>query len=522
MPRFSRPALVVVMVTGFAVSGDVAAGQESRPQGAGRAPAAVPALPATPMGAVARGLLAVLDSGDDTAIRRFVDANASPELAERLTVAGYVSALRKLKEESGGLELLTPIPGGGDGVRMLLRSRAGEHYLGIEVAPDPRRPERFGLIGFHPMPSDPRKGSGLWEPEGEADASALVAHIQRSVARLVEKDEFSGVVLVARGDSVLLERAYGEADREKHVPNRLDTRFHVGSIDKMFTSVAIAQLVQAGRLSFDDTLARVLPEYPNRDAARRVTIRQILTHTAGLGDPFESPAYDPLHTPTGPQSAWFPLFAQEPLRFEPGARHEYSNGGYLVLGALLEKLTGRPYHEWVRDHVFRPAGMTDTEPVGGRIPNAAQGYYRRLMEDPLAIGARVPNSDFAGAPGVGVAMGGSYLTARDLFRFARALRGGRLLTAAMTDTVVTGKVAVAPGARARYGFGFYDVDPGSRVRGHSGGGEGSGIDADVEILWDSGYTIVVVGNYDTPAARAIAQGVVMLIARQPALAGGPK
>jgi D-alanyl-D-alanine carboxypeptidase len=404
------------------------------------------------------------------------------------------------------------MPGGGDAVRMLLRSNVGGHFLGIEVGPDPDRPDRFAFLGFHPMLSDPRTGSGLWNPEGEADDAALIAHVRRGVAKLVADDRFSGVVLVARRDEVLMEEAYGLADLERRVPNTLTTRYHVGSIDKMFTAVAVAQLVEQGKLSFEDTLGKVLPEYPNPQARRKVTIRHLLTHTGGVGDPFRSTRFDPRKKMYGPQSEWFPFFADEPLRFEPGARHEYSNGGYQVLGAVIEQVAGRRYHDHVRDLAFRAAGMTDTEPgPDGAIPNAAVRYYREPLEDPLAIGTRIPRVE--AAPGVGEAMGGSYLTARDLFRFARALRTNRLLSPAMTDTVVTGKVPVGPGP-ARYAFGFYDVDHGTPVRGHSGGGAGSGIDADLEIVWDADYTVVVIGNYDTPAARAVAQGIVRLIAHR--------
>lgn len=518
--------VTLVAVQALSLAGAASAqSPEGSPPNRADAPSALTSLPDSPIGMVARGLIEAVNAGD-TEVLRFVDAAASPELVSRpdvpgITAARYASALLKLREQSGGLELVTPMPGPGNDVRMLVQAKRGGHFLGIEIIPDPERPERFAYLGLHPMSHDPRKGSGLWNPEGETDDAALTAHVQRSVARLVAEDRFSGVVLLARGDSVLLEEAYGLANQAQRTPNTLRTRYHVGSIDKMFTAVAIAQLVEEGRLSFDDRLATVLPDYPNQEAARKITIRQLLTHTAGMGDPFQSRQYDARTRMDGPQSVWFPLFANQPLHFEPGARHEYSNGGYVVLGAVIEKLTGQPYHEYVRDHVFRAAGMTDTEPgPDGAIPNAAERYYRDGMADPLYIGTRIAKAEVA--PGVGAAMGGSYLTARDLYRFTRALRSHRLLKPAMTDTVVSGKVPLGPGIPAKYAFGFYDLDMGSPVRGHSGGGTGSGIDADVEMLWDSDYTVVVVGNYDTPAARGVAQGMVQLILKTVASGkGGP-
>jgi CubicO group peptidase (beta-lactamase class C family) len=498
--RFLAPTVLLALFTAAPLAGQ---------QGGGSGAAGTPTTPSAPaMGAVAQAMLAAVNAGD-AEIGRFVEAHASPDLSGRVTARQYAAALRKLREQSGEMELVTTMPGGGAAERMLLRSKGGGHFLGVELGFDPERPDRFAYIGFHPMLSDPRTGSGLWTPEGEGDDAALIAHVQRSVAKLVADDHFSGVVLVARGDDVLLEEAYGLADLEQRLPNALTTRYHVGSIDKMFTAVAIAQLVEQGLLGFDDTLGKVLPGYPNAQARQNVTIRHLLTHSGGVGDPFRSARHDPARKMDGPQSEWFPLFADEPLRFEPGSRHEYSNGGYLVLGAVVEELTGQRYHEFVRDHVFQAAGMTDTEPgPDGAIPNAAMRYYREPLNDPLAIEARIPKVE--AAPGVGEAMGGSYLTARDLMRFARALRTNRLLSPAMTDTVVTGKVPVGPG-NARYAFGFYDVNHGTPVRGHSGGGAGSGIDADLEIIWDADHTVVVVGNYDTPASRAVAQGIVRLV-----------
>jgi hypothetical protein len=172
------------------------AGQQAG--GTGPAGDPTPSFPATPMVVVAQRMVSAVNTGE-AEIQRFVDAHASPDLAGRVTAPQYLATLRKLREQSGGMELVTTMPGGGVAVRMLLRSNVGARFLGVEIGPDPNRPDRFSFIGFHPMLSDPRTGSGLWNPEGERDDAALIAHVRRSVAKLVADDQFSGVVSALRG-----------------------------------------------------------------------------------------------------------------------------------------------------------------------------------------------------------------------------------------------------------------------------------------------------------------------------------
>ena len=152
---------------------------------------------------------------------------------------------------------------------------------------------------------------------------------------------------------------------------------------KMFTSVAIAQLVSQGKLSWDDTLAKVLPSYPNRDAAKRITIRQLLTHTAGVPDPFLSPRYG--HGKEyATHEAMLPDFADAPLTANAGKSFDYSNGNFAVLAAIVERLSGLSYEDYLKRNVWGPAGMT--------LPSekAAVGYARFTEFDPLGIEARRP------------------------------------------------------------------------------------------------------------------------------------
>lgn len=142
--------------------------------------------------------------------------------------------------------------------------------------------------------------------------------------------------------------------------NRTDTRFNLGSMTKMFTAVAIAQLAELGKLSFHDPISRHLPDYPNEAVASKVTIHHLLTHTSGMGDYQNEKFYarlDQLRT----LSDLVPLFVNDPLAFESGAKWDYSNAGFVVLGLIIEKVSGQDYFTYVKQHVFKPAGMTSTD-----------------------------------------------------------------------------------------------------------------------------------------------------------------
>ena len=339
---------------------------------------------------------------------------------------------------------------------------------------------------------------------GEAPSPKLAADLDAYLDDLARKDEFSGVVLLTRGSETLFSKVYGLADRERNIPNRIDTKFNLASMNKMFTGMAIAQLAEKGKLSFDDKVGKHLPDYPNREVAEKVTIHHLLTHTSGLGS-YWNPRYQAAKDRLQTLGDFLPTFADAPLAFQPGERFEYSNAGYIVLGLIVEKVSGESYADYVRRHIYEPAGMTDTAffPKDQEVPNRAVGY--RTLQGPggppLPGGPR-PNTTELGR--IGGSAGGGYSTAPDLLKFATALREHRLLSAAMTETVLTGKVPMPAslGRNVRYGYGFgEEKEGGHRVVGHSGGFPG--VHGQLDVGLDDGTTLVILSNVDAriPAIR---------------------
>lgn len=299
------------------------------------------------------------------------------------------------------------------------------------------------------------------KPKPKTDAE-IVAALGAQLKALEASGEFSGAVLLAKGDRLLFRDAVGLASRETRTPNRPDTRFNLGSINKAFTRLAIEQLAAEGKLALTDTVDKYVPEYPV-DKGRRITLAQLLEHRGGTGD-FFGPKYDAYdRSRLRTLRDWLPLFADAPLEFEPGEKQRYSNAGYLLLGLVIEKVTGRPYHEYVRERIFAPAGMTDTEayPVDAATPNRATGYARD---------GNTWTDNRGSLPWRGTSAGGGYSTVDDLRRFADALRAGTL--------------------------------GGGKGGGLSIMGGAAGVNAVLEMEGD--YTLVVMANLDPPAAGSVA------------------
>jgi CubicO group peptidase (beta-lactamase class C family) len=330
-------------------------------------------------------------------------------------------------------------------------------------------------------------------------------------------DAFSGAILVAADNLPLLERAWGYASRAYNVPNHIDTRFNLGSMNKMFTAVAVAQLAQAGLIAFESPIGEYLPDYPD-DVGRRVTLHHLLTHTSGLGS-YWNERFEARRTKVRTVRDHLALFVDEPLLFEPGERFAYSNSGFIVLGAVIEAVSGQDYYVYVRDHIYLPVGMHDTDAyeTDADEPNLATGYTRMPIGGPSPggpprTGPRRSNIHIHSVKG-GPA-GGGYSTVGDLLRFAEAVRNHRLLSPEYTETVLQGRMEMEGRPGYRYGYGFtVQEQGGERVVGHSGGAPG--IASWLDIYLDRPVTTAVMANYDPTDAKPVIERLRGLLSPSP-------
>jgi CubicO group peptidase (beta-lactamase class C family) len=330
--------------------------------------------------------------------------------------------------------------------------------------------------------------------EGTVDVQRLATETRAFLEELNAFEELSLAIMISRDGSPVLEAVYGMANRSFGVPNRIDTRFNLASMNKMFTAVGILRLVQEGLLDLDTTVGAYLPDYPNEAVRNTVTVHQLLTHTAGMGNIFGK-LYG--QTPVNRYHEvedYLPLFVDEPLRFEPGTRYEYSNAGYVLLGYLIEKVSGRNYHDYIRDNVFTPAGMADTDcyDVEYPVPGLAIGYSRSKSGSATYEYRTIEFMKMTrGGPA-----GGGYSTVGDLTRFGVALFEGRILDEEHTELLTSGKVAVDDTPQAgEYCYGLLEQRiNGHRVVGHSG--NFSGIRATLKVYPDDGIILAILSNFD--------------------------
>ena len=328
----------------------------------------------------------------------------------------------------------------------------------------------------------------------EAEALAVLETFVREEAAA---DRFSGAVLVAKDGDVLFSKAYGLADRERKIPNMVQTRFRIGSMNKMFTAVAILQLVEAGKVDLTAPLGTYLTDYPNREIAEQVTIHQLLTHTGGTGDIF-GPEFFAHREELRTLDDYVELYGERGLEFEPGSQWVYSNYGFILLGAVIAAVTGQGYYDYVHEHIYESAGMTGTGslPEVQAVPDRAIGYM-----DPSGGTDWRPNTETL--PYRGTSAGGGYSTVEDLALFADALLSYELLSPDSTELLITGKEEIGPGVG--YAYGFVDhrgTDGNGWVVGHAGGAPG--MNGDLRIYPTSGYVVVVLANLDPPVAQRVA------------------
>ncbi len=438
--------------------------------------ASLPAAPIseTPALTVFKQWLDAFNSGDASRISAFWQKYGSHGPGDR------VEGDLRLRNMTGGMTIFRVLQDTETHVVVLMkenRNAWSESTLDL-ASTDP--PIIAGMMG---RPVSPPEGS---ENPAENDED-LAARVREHVNGISGTDAFSGAILIAHHGHVVLEQAWGMADAARQIRNTSDTQFCIGSMNKMFTAVAILQLLQEGKLALDKPIAAWWPDYPNHDVAAKVTIRELLNHTGGTGDIF-TPEYEAHRLETRTLADYVKLFGDREVAFEPGTRMEYSNYGFILLGRIIEIVSGEPYQTYVLKHIYEPAGMfhTESRPESDHLAGRAVGYTH-------GPGGLVPNTDTM--PWSGTSAGGGYSTVGDLYLFSQALQSGKLLSPDLLSEATRGSAL-----RPDYGLGFYVLPEG----GYGHGGGAPGINGEMRILPRSSYTLVALTNRDPRMATNMA------------------
>jgi D-alanyl-D-alanine carboxypeptidase len=429
--------------------------------------------------------LAAFNTGDLVALQKFAALGISPRYPDspRFEEALY------MHKQTGGIDVLEITEPAPDRLKGWFRARDAEAIMAFTFDVEPSAPHR--MLDFRvEWKTPPAKYRRPRLPEAVAIRALYAEAVYREMT-----EKFSGAVLVKRGGKVLLRKAYGLADRDLDIPNTIDTRFRTASVTKMFTAVAVLRLVQDRRIKLDDPIGKWLPAVSGKPIAR-ATIHQLLTHTSGAGDVF-GPRYTEHRRELRTHADYVKMFGGDVLRSEPGTRYEYSNLGYILLGAMIERVTRRSYYDYVQEVVFEPAGMwhTGSLPEDVEVEGRAIGYDR-----PPGTRDRISAMPFLDYRGLAAC--GAYSTVDDLARFIDAVRANRLLNEKYTRLLLEPKQQIMEGRSYAYGFTIEDPPGEEHWIGHNGNDHG--MNAEVWFSPETDYAVIVLSNFDPPAATQLA------------------
>ena len=432
-------------------------------------------FPATPAGRVLAGYIEAVNSGNKDKLEAFIKAHRPdrPDALDRMLDLRWIT---------GGFDLYSVESSQALNIQAVLREREGyQRYNRMSVFVSAGNPPVITNITLMVIP--PPAGAPV---PARLTQQAAVAVWEAEIDKAASNGKFSGVWLWARNGKVITSGAKGKADREKGIDNTLNTKFRIGSMNKMFTAVATLQLVERGTLSLDDSVGKILPDYPNTNVASRVKVRHLLSHTGGTGDIF-GPEFEAHRLELKTLQDYVKVYGARDLQFEPGSKWEYSNYGFLLLGVMIEKVSGKSYYDFVAENIYKVAGMTNSgsEPESVEVANRSKGY----MRDQFEMVSNEPT-----LPWRGTSAGGGYTTAVDLMTFADALMSNKLLKA---ETLAE---ATRPRFEAGdYGFGFQVGRP-SEVRTYGHGGGAPGMNGILRMYPESGQSVIVLCNLDPASA----------------------
>ena len=338
-----------------------------------------------------------------------------------------------------------------------------------------------------------------------------IKELQGEIANFVDSQAsnsaFSGTVLIAKGDKILFKQAVGQANKSFAIANNIETKFALGSMNKMFTAIATLQLIEQGKLTFEDKLMDYVDSsWLNAAEAKDITIRQLLTHTSGLGNFFNEKYLKSNKGTYRELAAFKDIIANTPLLFSPGTQNRYSSSGMHMLGVVIEKVSGQDYFDYIAQHIYQKANMPNSNSfeLDGITENLATGYLKQPHSDNWV------NNNYYNTIKGGPA-GGGYSTVGDLYHFSQVLTQFKLLSKSMTEQAYSSKTEF--NSPSWYGYGFViSGEKGNRVVGH--GGASLGVDARLDIHLDTGFVVIILANQNgvvAPMRRKINNLIAQLV-----------
>ena len=495
-----HPEIIAGVVLALSLSA-IAHAHQAKP---GPGPASEAQIATAPAAKRLEELLQVVNSGDAGAMNAYVQAN-SVQVTNPLPGPNplpLVGRVLDLHRRSQGLDLVRVERVEDNRAIAVVRNKLTGDEQAISVQVEPKAPHRITDLSNVP----PSAVASLARQASIAQSEQeKLRQIGLHLKRLGDADVFSGAVVIARDGKPIFAQAYGYADREKKIANTIDTPFLLGSMNKLFTGLAVGQLVDQGKLSYEDPLSKFVPDFPDPESAKKIKIKHLLSHTSGLGS-YWNPAFfgslDKLRT----VQSILDVAGKEPPEFEAGTSWRYSNTGYQLLGRVVEVVTGDDYYEYMRKNLFVPAGVTnDLFPNYDRDGVAmAQPYEIEYDQGRLHYANKTATSPRRGGPA-----GGGIASATDLIRLSNAIHAGKIVK---LDTLRVHSSPKPELSSPNYGYG---ISIGARMakrplNGH--GGNAPGQCTEFGDLTDTPYTIVILSNATMNTCMFVTEKILKVLA----------
>lgn len=442
--------------------------------------------PDTPAGKRLKEIVTLLNQGSRQKWKDYMEKNCTQKFIDIAPLDRHLQVFSETCHDFGRLEYKSFDKSQSTDFKLnaFLWSPPLESWLKLSPKVEEKPPHKITNIGLYYGSTPPDA-----EPAPKMTDREIVEELKRYLEKLVKADKFSGTILLAKNDNILFKGAYGLASKRFNAPNRIDTKFNLGSMNKMFTGVAVAQLVEKGKLSYEDLAGKYLDStWIQKETAEKVKIKHLLTHTSGLGSFFNDTYSKTSRLRLREIDDWKPLVKDDKPEFEPGTRWSYSNTGMFLLGVIIEKASGMGYYDYIREHISKPAGMinSDCYEMDRPVPNLAIGYYKKYTDNGFDWYNNIFLHTVKGGPA-----GGGFSTVEDLFRFARALMGNQLVSKESVELLTTAKPHLNS---PEYGFAFGVNKIGDEtIAGHGGGA--AGISSDLRFYKKSGYIYAIMSNY---------------------------
>jgi CubicO group peptidase (beta-lactamase class C family) len=428
----------------------------------------------------ARTLIELLNSYNAAAWNKFISENFTKSSLQRVPPQSRLNTIARICDRTRGLTFKESRMTKPNEITATVTDKLLGENFELLMLVEENAPHQINGIGFRAQPKTNTQVKKLSEKQ-------IAAELDSFLKKLSAADNFSGVVLLAKGDKILFEKAYGDANKDFKIPNNVNTKFNLGSMNKMFTAVAIAQLVEAGKLSFDDPLGKFMPDFLDKDSAQKIKIKHLLTHTSGLGSYFGERFLNSSRANYRTIDDYLELVKAEKPAFEPGTRWSYSNTAFLVLGKVVEKASGEDYFEYMRRHIYKPVGMrnTDTFELDRVNSNLAVGYGKEFTDKGVEFRNNIFLHVISGGPA-----GDGYSTVQDLLKFSLALQNGTLIK---PETLKMMRLPKPELNSPDYGYGLM-LDPQRGIFGH--GGDFMGVSTNLDVFPDARYSAIILSNYD--------------------------